>query len=131
MESSKVKAFVEDKTYVVQMRTSLFNLRENIEGKGEIAGYLHFLPFPTMFSKDFTLVKNSGLCGKRVNYLFSGRYITIKKQNDLDDNCLMEISKRHPISLALIQCQGEQVTAKGLRDLFRQCAPTLKVKFSC
>ncbi|KAL4224638.1 hypothetical protein ACF0H5_015336 [Mactra antiquata] len=53
------------------------------------------------------------------------KYITIKK-NDIDDSCLGEIAKRHPVSLALIQCHGEQVTAKGLRDLFKDCANTLK-----
>jgi hypothetical protein len=55
-----------------------------------------------------------------------GKYITIKK-NDIDDSCLEEIAKRHPVSLALIQCQGERVTARALRDLFRECSQSLKV----
>ncbi|XP_060605854.1 uncharacterized protein LOC132758296 [Ruditapes philippinarum] len=53
------------------------------------------------------------------------KYITIKK-NDIDDSCLEEIAKRHPVSLALIQCQGERVTARALRDLFRECSQSLK-----
>lgn len=56
-----------------------------------------------------------------------GKYITIKKKTDLDDSCLTEISRRHPVSLALIHCHGDQVTAKGLRDMFRECADSLKV----
>ena len=39
----------------------------------------------------------------------------------------MEISRRHPVSLALIHCHGDQVTAIGLRDMFRECADCLKV----
>ena len=39
---------------------------------------------------------------------------------------------RHPISLALIHCHGDQITAKGLRDMFRECADGLKVRsFVC
>ena len=61
------------------------------------------------------------------NALISGKYITIKKKSDLDDSCLEEISRRHPVSLALIHCHGDQITAKGLRDMFRECAESLKV----
>ena len=32
---------------------SVFDWAENIVGKGENAGYQHFFPFPTMFSKGF------------------------------------------------------------------------------
>ncbi|XP_053384332.1 uncharacterized protein LOC123535673 isoform X2 [Mercenaria mercenaria] len=53
------------------------------------------------------------------------KYITIKK-NDIEDSCLEEIARRHPVSLALIQCQGERVTARALRDLFRECAQSLR-----
>ena len=39
---------------------------ENIVGKGENAGYQHFLFFPTMFSKGFILMvlKSQGSCDK-------------------------------------------------------------------
>ncbi|XP_052800773.1 uncharacterized protein LOC128231710 isoform X2 [Mya arenaria] len=53
------------------------------------------------------------------------KYITIKK-GQLTDQHLSEIAERHPVSLALIQCHGDSVTARGLRDLFRDCAATLK-----
>ena len=35
------------------MVISLIDMVANIVGKGENAGYQHFLLFPTMFSKDF------------------------------------------------------------------------------
>ena len=43
---------------------------ENIVGKGENAGYQHFLLLPSMFSKDFLprIVKKSGLCGKELTH---------------------------------------------------------------
>ncbi|XP_052243148.1 uncharacterized protein LOC127853062 isoform X2 [Dreissena polymorpha] len=53
------------------------------------------------------------------------KYITIKKSS-LDDDSLYEIAQRHPTSLALIQCKGDNVTAKGLRDLFKECADSIK-----
>ena len=37
------------------MMTSIFDKVENNVGKGENAGYQHFLLFPTMFSKAFCL----------------------------------------------------------------------------
>ncbi|KAL3842513.1 hypothetical protein ACJMK2_020517 [Sinanodonta woodiana] len=53
------------------------------------------------------------------------KHITVKKKL-LDDNCLKHIAKHHPTSLALIQCQGDTVSAKGLCDLFRESANDLK-----
>ncbi|KAK3585426.1 hypothetical protein CHS0354_020143 [Potamilus streckersoni] len=53
------------------------------------------------------------------------KHITVKKRL-LDDDCLKHIAKHHPTSLALIQCQGDTVSAKGLRDLFRESANDLK-----
>ena len=37
--------------YVAKMMISVFDRVENIVGKGENAGYQHFLLFATMFSK--------------------------------------------------------------------------------
>ncbi|XP_071120754.1 uncharacterized protein [Mytilus edulis] len=54
------------------------------------------------------------------------RYITIKKKHDMDDETLANIGHRHPVSLALIQCHGDNITAKGLRELFRECCETLR-----
>ena len=64
------------------MVISVFDRVENIMGKGENAGYQHFLLFPIMFSKGFFFkgVK-SGLCGKELadnNFKFdeTGRKIS-------------------------------------------------------
>ena len=48
---TKLKVFADDKFNVAKMMISLFDSLENIVGKGENAGYQHFSPFPTMFSK--------------------------------------------------------------------------------
>ena len=48
---SKLEAFAEDKTDVVKMMISLLDRVENSVGKGENAGYQHFLLFPYCFPK--------------------------------------------------------------------------------
>ena len=52
---SKLKAFPDDNLNVNKNLKLAFGRIENIVGKGENAGYQHFSPFPTMFSKDFFL----------------------------------------------------------------------------
>ena len=47
----KFKAFADDKSNLAKIIISLLPMKENIVGKGENAGDLHFLPFPTMLSK--------------------------------------------------------------------------------
>ena len=42
---SKLKAFADDKVKVAKMMIFLFDRVENIVGKGENAGYQHFLLF--------------------------------------------------------------------------------------
>ena len=51
LDCSKLKAFADDKIKVFEMMIFVFDRVENIVGKGENAGYQHFLLFPTMFSK--------------------------------------------------------------------------------
>ena len=51
----------------------------------------------------------------------------MKKKHDMDDESLVQIGHRHPVSLALIQCHGDNITAKGLREMFRECSETLRV----
>ena len=46
-----MEAFADDKFYVAKMMTFVFNRVENIVGKGENAGYKHFLLFPQCFQK--------------------------------------------------------------------------------
>ena len=48
---SKLKAFADNKINVTQMIISVFDRVKNIEGKGENAGYHHFLLFPQCFVK--------------------------------------------------------------------------------
>ena len=52
---TKLKAFQEDKLYVARMMISLFDGVANTVGKGENAGYQHFLLFPQCFSKPSSL----------------------------------------------------------------------------
>ena len=48
---TKLKAFADDKFNVAKMVISLLDRVENIVGKGENAGYQHFLLFPKCFQK--------------------------------------------------------------------------------
>ena len=54
---TKLKAFAEDKSNIVKMMISLYrNDRvESTVGKGENAGYQHFLLFPQCFPKPSSL----------------------------------------------------------------------------
>ena len=48
-DRTKFKAFADDKLNVAKMMIPLFNRVENTVGKGENAGYQHFLLFPQSF----------------------------------------------------------------------------------
>ena len=52
---SKLKAFASNNIIVGQMVQFLFDRIENIVGKGENAGYQHFLLFPQCFQKALSL----------------------------------------------------------------------------
>ena len=47
----KLKAFADDTISVAEMLISVIDKIENIVGKGENAGYQHFLLFPQCFQK--------------------------------------------------------------------------------
>ncbi|KAL5007482.1 hypothetical protein ScPMuIL_016288 [Solemya velum] len=87
------------------------------------------------FLKISTLAK----CGQVCKHFFRvamdeslWRYITIRKNHDLNDDHLVQIGKRHPVSLALIRCHGDNISSRGLRVLFSDCANNLKeLNFSC
>ena len=53
LEKAKLKGFPDDKLTLVRNLISLFDWVENIVGKGENAGYQHFLLFPQCFQKAF------------------------------------------------------------------------------
>ena len=51
LDVTKLKAFADDKINVAQMIFFVFDRVENIAGKGENAGYQHFLLFSQCFQK--------------------------------------------------------------------------------
>ena len=46
LDSTKFKAFADDKIYVAEVMISVSVMIENIVRKGEITGYLHFILLP-------------------------------------------------------------------------------------
>ena len=53
LDLSKLKALADEKIIVRENLKSGLGRVENIEGKGETVGYLHFLLFPHFFSNGF------------------------------------------------------------------------------
>ena len=53
LDWSKFKAFADDKMNVTKELKFVSGREENIVGKGENAGYQHFLLFPQCFQKGF------------------------------------------------------------------------------
>ena len=71
LELTELKAFADDKLNVARITISLFDRVENTVGKGENAGYQHFLLFPQYFPKPSSLgCLKSGLCGKDLIYSY-------------------------------------------------------------
>ena len=65
---TKFKAFADDNLNVAKMTISVFDRVENTLGKGENAGYQHFLVFPKCFPKPSSLEPlNVGIVRERVN----------------------------------------------------------------
>ena len=54
LDLSKLEAFADEKLKVTKIMKLLFDRVENIVGKGENAGYQHFLLFPICFQKPFS-----------------------------------------------------------------------------
>ena len=55
LDWSKLKAFADDQINVTEKRKFGLGRVENIAGKGENAGYQHFLLFPQFFQKPHVL----------------------------------------------------------------------------
>ena len=55
LDQSKLKAFADDKIKLAKIKIFVLNSAENIVGKGENAGYQHFLVFPQCFFKGFVV----------------------------------------------------------------------------
>ena len=61
----KFKAFADNKLNVTKFMISVYDSVENIVGKGENAGYQHFLLSPHCFQRLFSQGGSKlGLCGK-------------------------------------------------------------------
>ena len=54
-DMTKLKAFADDKLKLAKMKIFLSDRAENTVGKGENAGYQHFLLFPQCFPKSYSL----------------------------------------------------------------------------
>ena len=69
-----MKVFADDKINVTEKLKFVLVQVENIVGKGENAGYQHFLLFPQCFEKSF--FPRSGLRGKELNvhYVFKSYF---------------------------------------------------------
>ena len=68
LDWSKFKAFADDKIYVTEKLKTGLGRVENMVGKGENAGYQHFLLFPQCFQKvSFLGSLKVGIVWERVN----------------------------------------------------------------
>ena len=65
-DRSKLKAFADDTIKVAKIMIFVFDGVENIVGKGENAGYQHFLLFPQSFQDFLLRVVKSWDCACRV-----------------------------------------------------------------
>ncbi|CAB3985093.1 F-box LRR-repeat 7 [Paramuricea clavata] len=54
------------------------------------------------------------------------RTITLRRNQNINDEFLEKIGSKKPVSLSLIKCRGNLVTSSGLRELFRRCADNLE-----
>ena len=62
LDWSNLKAFADDIIKILEMMIFVFDRVENIVGRGEKAGYQHFLLFPQCFQKFFPRVVKSQDC---------------------------------------------------------------------
>ena len=70
LDMTKLKAFADNKLNFAKMEISFCDRVENTIGKGENAGYQHFLLFLHCFSKPSSLGPlKVGLCGKELTKL--------------------------------------------------------------
>ncbi|XP_005096020.1 uncharacterized protein LOC101862262 isoform X2 [Aplysia californica] len=54
------------------------------------------------------------------------RYITVKQRFPLTDSSLTTIARHNPVSVAMVKCQGGQVTLNGLHNFFQNTRSKLK-----
>ena len=78
-----MKAFANNRINLFQKHKFLLGWVESIAGKGENAGYQHFLLFPQCFQKPS--VSGSlklGLCGKEINDISMAKKLVEKGENE-------------------------------------------------
>ena len=87
LDWSRFKALADDKINITKQVKFVFERVESIVGKGENAGYQHFLLFPQFLQKGLFLkvVKSQGLCGK--GFCLLCPEASESQKNDLD-KCL-------------------------------------------
>ena len=88
----KLKAFADDKLNVARMLISLLHRMENTVGKGENAGYQHFLLFPLCFPKPSSLGSLKLLYTNSVS-LEESKICHLGRINPLPDNKILDWSK--------------------------------------
>ena len=67
LDWSQLKAFADDKIKVTEKMKFVWEMVETIVGRGENAGYQHFLLFPQYFQKtSFSRLLKVGLCGNEI-----------------------------------------------------------------
>ena len=87
LDWSKLKAFADKNVIVTQNWTFALGREENIVGKGENAGYQHFLLFPQCFQKAFfpRAVKSLDCVVKSQLFTTQFRFLTTPKKKDLKE----------------------------------------------
>ena len=86
-----MKAFADDKINLTQMIISVFDRVENIVGRGENAGYHHFLLFPQCFQKASYPDGSKGV-------------IVWERVNPLPDDRILDWSKLKKIADYILKC---------------------------
>ena len=80
LDWSKLKAFADNRIGVNEMMICLSNRIENIVGKGENAGFQHFLLFPQCFQQTSSLRSSKvGIVWERVKIPSNRNFFTVFK----------------------------------------------------
>ena len=75
LDLTKFKAFADNKTILIKKLKFIWERVENTVGKGENAGYQHFLLLLQCFQKlSFPEVFKVGLCGKELSLIVICKY---------------------------------------------------------
>ena len=115
LDVTKLKGFA-DEINVAQMMISVFDMVENIVGKGENPGYQHFLLFPQCFQKaSFFGSSKSRVCGKELTSALHNilskplllSHITIVETTDSGERAM------NPVAMIIINPWKEYWLSQG------------------